>query len=84
MNFNVPLAVLLLHLLPNGKQASKKNILKLALYDGPSENLRPLYNSNVAKVYIVKWLQIVISTAISSSSVVAKIFNKMVCQKQDF
>ena len=34
--------------------------------DGPSENLRPLYNSSVAKVSIVKWSQILISTAEST------------------
>ena len=44
------------------------NILEKALADGPSENLKPLYNSNVAKVLIVKWSQILISTARSSIS----------------
>ena len=33
------------------KQALKQNILEKALSDGPSEILRPLYNSNVTKVY---------------------------------
>ena len=29
--------------------------LKKTLYDGSFANLRPLYNSNMAKVSIVKW-----------------------------
>ena len=35
----------------NGKCTFDKNILKKALSDGPSANLRQLYNKNVAKVY---------------------------------
>ena len=46
----------------------KKNIHKKTLVDGPSANLRPLYNSNVAKVSIVMWSQILISTARSTVS----------------
>ena len=41
----------------------KKKILQKALSDGILANLRPLYNSNVAKVYIVKWSQIQICVA---------------------
>ena len=41
----------------------KRNILKIALYYGPSANLRQHYNGNVAKVYIVKQSQILISTS---------------------
>ena len=52
----------------NGKQAPKNNILKKALSDGPSENLRPLYNSNVAKVLMVKWSQILVFLARSPVS----------------
>ena len=59
----------------NWKQA-KKNILKKALSDGLSANLRPLYNSNVAKVNIVKWSQILISTVRSSIFDIPKIFKK--------
>ena len=36
----------------------KKNIPIQVLSDGPSANLRPLYNSNMAKVGIVMWSQI--------------------------
>ena len=61
----------------NGKQAKKHNILKKALSDGPSANLRPLYNSNVAKVSIVKWSQISISTAGSTISGIPKISNNL-------
>ena len=32
------------------------------LYDGPNANLRQLHNSNVAKVTIVKWSQILMIT----------------------
>ena len=32
------------------------------LYDRPNANLRPLHNSNVAKVTIVKWSQILMIT----------------------
>ena len=47
----------------------KTNILlKKKLSDGPSENMRLLKNSNIAKVYIFKWSQILISTARSSIS----------------
>ena len=60
----------------NGKQDKKHNILKKALSDGPSANLRPLYNSNVAKVSIVKWSQILISTVRSSIFDIPKIFKK--------
>ena len=28
-----------------------------ALSDGPSVNLRPLFNSNMTKVYVIKWSQ---------------------------
>ena len=35
----------------------EKNISKKALYDGILANLRPLYNSNMPKVSIVKWSQ---------------------------
>ena len=34
-----------------------KNISKIALFDGFLDNPRPLYNSNMAKVSIVKWSQ---------------------------
>ena len=56
----------------NGKWTYKLNILKKALSDGLSANLRPLYNSNVAKVSIVKWSQILISTEGSSISGIPK------------
>ena len=46
-----------------------------ALSDGPSTNLRPIDNSNVAKVYIVKVSQTLISTAGSSISGIPKIVN---------
>ena len=61
----------------NGKQAKKHNILKKALSDGPSANLRPLYNSNVAKVSIVKWSQILILAVGSSISDIPKNFKKL-------
>ena len=38
-----------------GKYTYKQERPKLALYDGP--NARPLYNSNMTKVCIVKWFQ---------------------------
>ena len=40
-----------------GNVALKKYPQK-TLSDGPSANLRPLHNSNLAKVMIVKWSQI--------------------------
>ena len=51
----------------DGIWSKKKNIKKIHSY-GPSANLRPLHNSNVAKVSIVKWSQILSSTAGSSIS----------------
>ena len=38
----------------NRKQGKQINILKTAIYDGPSANMIPLYNRNLAKVPIVK------------------------------
>ena len=35
----------------------KQNILKKALSDGPSVNLRPLFNSNMTKVSVIKCSQ---------------------------
>ena len=49
---------------------------KKTLFDGPSANLRPLYNSNMAKVYIVKSSQILISAVGSSISDMPKNFKK--------
>ena len=42
----------------NGKCAQKQNIVKKALSDGPSATLRPLFNSNMTKVSIIKYYQI--------------------------
>ena len=67
----------------NGKRAKKHNILKKALSDGPSANLRPLYNSNVAKVSIVKWSQILISAVGSRVSGIT-IFYKNALKTQFF
>ena len=39
----------------NGKWIFKKNISKKALFDGVWTNLKPLFNSNMIKVPIVKW-----------------------------
>ena len=36
---------------------TKQNILEKALSDGLSAILRPLFNSNVAKVSVIKWSQ---------------------------
>ena len=41
----------------NGKRAKKHNIPEKAVSDGPSAFLRPLYNSNMAKVSIIKLSQ---------------------------
>ena len=41
----------------NRKQGQKLNILEKTISDGPSANLRPLFNSNVTKVSIIKWSQ---------------------------
>ena len=41
----------------NGKRAQKQNILEKTISDGPSANLRPLFNSNVTKVSVLKWSQ---------------------------
>ena len=41
----------------NKKPAQKQNILEQTIFDGPSANLRPLCNSNVTKVYDLKWSQ---------------------------
>ena len=38
-------------------------MLKKAVFEGPSANLRPFKNSNVAKGSIVKWSHVFISTA---------------------
>ena len=35
----------------------KQNILKKALSDGPSVNLRPLFNSDMKKLSLKKWSQ---------------------------
>ena len=37
------------------KCAQKQNILERALSDGPSVNLKPLFNSNMTKVSVIKW-----------------------------
>ena len=37
--------------------AQKQNILEKALSDGPSVNLRPLFNSNMTKVSVIKLSQ---------------------------
>ena len=49
----------------NGKCTHKQHILKKALYDGPSGNLRPLFTSYMTKVYIIKWIQKCTRTIIS-------------------
>ena len=41
----------------NGKCAQEQKILKKALSHGPSASVRPLLNSNVTKVNIIKWFQ---------------------------
>ena len=33
------------------------NIIERALSDGPSANVRPLFNSNMTKVSVIKWSQ---------------------------
>ena len=35
----------------------KQNFLEKALSDGLSVNLRPLFNSNMTQVYVIKWSQ---------------------------
>ena len=40
-----------------GNAHKKQNILDKALSDGPSVNLKPLYNSNMTKVSVLKWSQ---------------------------
>ena len=40
-----------------GNAPKKQNILEKALSDGPSANLRPLFNSKVTKVSVLKWSQ---------------------------
>ena len=61
----------------NGKWGLKVNILKKTLSDGPSADLRPLYNCNVAKVSIIMWSQISISTSGSTISGIPKISNNV-------
>ena len=39
----------------NRKRAQKRNIHEKTISDGPSANLRPLFNSNVTKVSVIKW-----------------------------
>ena len=39
----------------NGNRAQKQNILKKALSGCPSANVRPLFNSNMTKVSVLKW-----------------------------
>ena len=34
--------------------APKQNFLKTELYDGPSVNLRPLFNSNMTQLSVIK------------------------------
>ena len=41
----------------NRKQAQKQNFLEKTISDGPSANLRPLFNRNVTKVSVLKWSQ---------------------------
>ena len=41
----------------NRKRAQKQNIPEKNNSDGPSANLRPLFNSNVTKVSVIKWSQ---------------------------
>ena len=59
-----------------GNKPNKTNMLKKALSDGPNTILRPLYNSNVAKVNIVKWSQNNIFVASSSVSRIPKKIQK--------
>ena len=49
---------------------------KKTLSDSPNANLRPLHNSNVAKVSIVKWSQILIFMDKSPVSGKAHFFKK--------
>ena len=50
----------------DGLQANKQKILKKAPSDGPSAILRPLFNSNLKRVYIIKWSQNLIQAHRSS------------------
>ena len=52
----------------------EKYILKKTFSDGPSANLRLFHNSNVAKVSIVKWSQILMFIAGSPISGKPKMF----------
>ena len=61
-----------------GKGPNIKNISKNALSDGFLVNPRPLYNSNMAKVSIVKWSQkwiFVYGSAISGIPKYFAVFN---------
>ena len=40
-----------------GNEPKNRTSLKKSIYDGPSANLRPLFNSNLTKVYVIKWSQ---------------------------
>ena len=58
-----------------GNKSTTKNVLKKALSDDPSLDLKPLYNSNVTKVSVVKLSQIKISTVRSPIFSIPTIFN---------
>ena len=40
-----------------GNEPKNRTSLNKSIYDGPSVNLRPLFNSNLTKVYVIKWSQ---------------------------
>ena len=61
----------------NGKQSWKINIAKKAFSDGPNAIPRPLFDSNVAKVPIVKWSQKLIFVAGSVISGIPKILENL-------
>ena len=41
----------------NRKKGQQLNILEKTILDGPSANLRPLFNSNMTKVSVIQWSQ---------------------------
>ena len=61
------------------KCAQKQNILKNALSDCPSANVRPLFNSNMTKVSVLNWSQNCNSTIRSGVVGIPKYF-KYACK----
>ena len=72
----------------NRKQSPKQNILEKNISHGPSANLKPLFNSNVAKVSVLSGLRIEIgpsevvyqhTTSDGSITILRSLYNRYFC-----